>query len=142
MATSILQPESLLYVINSDKNIKSSMFTIKSRKTQKDFTFKLVKKTFHDKQYLHIYVEVNYMQFKYVGFYWEGKIYRSHKEVTSISAKVASWLFRQLQKQKMQELKQNVELFHLGKCLCCGRTLTDAESIEAGIGPKCRQLVA
>ena len=26
---------------------------------------------------------------------------------------------------------------HEGKCLCCGRTLTDSDSIQRGIGPVC-----
>jgi len=35
-------------------------------------------------------------------------------------------------------LNQSVDIFHLGKCLKCGKTLTDSNSIEVGFGPVCR----
>jgi hypothetical protein len=31
-----------------------------------------------------------------------------------------------------------VEVMHTGNCLVCGKTLTDAKSIEFGLGPICR----
>jgi hypothetical protein len=34
-------------------------------------------------------------------------------------------------------LDNQIDMFHLGKCLACGRPLTDAESIKAGLGPVC-----
>lgn len=35
------------------------------------------------------------------------------------------------------ELLDNVEFWHVGRCCRCGRTLTVPESIASGIGPEC-----
>lgn len=34
-----------------------------------------------------------------------------------------------------------IRLQHAGRCCCCGRELTNPESIDLGIGPECREKV-
>jgi hypothetical protein len=50
--------------------------------------------------------------------------------------KVVRWALAQV--VKGNELPAGYTIQHEGKCCRCGRTLTDPESIEAGIGPICR----
>ena len=45
---------------------------------------------------------------------------------------------RKIEQGKFDLLNDNIEFFHLGKCLRCGKTLTDQESINIGLGPVCR----
>jgi len=35
-----------------------------------------------------------------------------------------------------------IEIWHEGKCMKCGRKLTDPASIEAGVGPECQRMVS
>jgi hypothetical protein len=38
-----------------------------------------------------------------------------------------------------RDLPENIEFYHLGRCGRCGRKLTDPESINRGLGPKCSE---
>ena len=128
----------LLQNLFADKNVKGGAFTVRSRKTGKDYTFKMSTNVFNEKPYLHVKVETNYMEFQYLGFFSNGKLIRKGVEVESPSATAAAWILRQLEQKQFARIDELVEVFHLGKCLRCGKTLTDANSIEAGFGPYCR----
>jgi hypothetical protein len=39
--------------------------------------------------------------------------------------------------EKPPRLAADLDIYHEGKCGCCGRPLTNPESIETGIGPVC-----
>lgn len=54
------------------------------------------------------------------------------------SAKAFAWFWRATEAGHVPE---SVEVWHEGKCGRCGRKLTVPESIEAGIGPECAQLM-
>lgn len=137
-----MDPEMLVKFIDEDgKTLSGAPFTVRSKKTQKDFTFKVKQSTFMGKPYLHIFVETQYLNFKYLGMFADGNIVRKvdgkRKPVDSPSAQAIAWVFRQIKSMKAKILKDNIEVFHIGKCLKCGRTLTDATSIETGFGPVC-----
>ena len=126
-------------ILGSDKQHKGGAFTVRSKKTGKDFTFKVTSSPYNGNVYHHVKVETQYMEFQYLGFLSNnGKIIRKGQEVASPSAVAASWVLSKIQTQDFTSLDRQVDLFHLGKCICCGRVLTDATSIELGIGPKCR----
>jgi len=40
--------------------------------------------------------------------------------------------------RKYQEYAPYLTIYHANKCCCCGRELTEPESVELGIGPICR----
>jgi hypothetical protein len=42
-----------------------------------------------------------------------------------------------INKLKLKNLPDFIEVWHEGKCGKCGRTLTVPSSIESGIGPEC-----
>jgi hypothetical protein len=54
--------------------------------------------------------------------------------------KVAEWALRQVWNNR--ELSGGTKISHAGKCGCCGRKLTNPESLETGIGPECRKRFA
>lgn len=86
----------------------------------------------------------NETSFAYVGILnpTSGEIYLTPKSRygnDSQVVKVLRWMTSFLFQNKA--LPAVVELRHCGKCGRCGRKLTVPESIEAGVGPECRELM-
>jgi len=135
----LINPEDLQFLFR-EKNNNGGEFTVKSLKTGKDYTFKVSRKEFNDKWYTHVKVEVEYDNFKRLGTFYpsKGKIYHKGSEIKTPAAEAAAWLLRQIHGKKYSLVKDNVEIMHTGSCLVCGKKLTDAESIDRGIGPICR----
>jgi hypothetical protein len=77
------------------------------------------------------------LKFKHLGYYKDGNVIKSGSIVESDTAKGISWLLRQIESGNTHRLNEQAEVFHTGKCLKCGRELTDAHSIETGLGPIC-----
>ena len=59
---------------------------------------------------------------------------KSSLSYDSIAAKTVIFLLDRL---KTNTLPVNLEIWHEGRCGCCGRLLTTPESILVGIGPNC-----
>ena len=137
-----ISSEALKSVLVSTKketsNLKGGSFTIKSNATGKDFTFRIVTKPYKGRTYTHVYVETQYLNFKHLGTYFKGKIYKNSKAVTSDSAKAIAFVMAKVEKGAFSWLDNNITVYHLGKCLKCGRALTDAQSIEVGLGSVCQ----
>lgn len=78
--------------------------------------------------------------YRYLGTIFPDNVYRHGKKSTvspeASSSKAFGWLIRQLTSNT--PLPANVEVCHCGYCGACGRLLTVPESIETGLGPKCR----
>lgn len=53
--------------------------------------------------------------------------------------RVVKWALDHVWKQ--QPLPQGYLMRHVGKCACCGRSLTTPESLDCGIGPECRKRI-
>jgi len=140
-----ISAEHLSNMIDTEgKKLNGAPFTVKSKKTGKDYTFKVSQVPFNGHNYIHIKTEREYLNFNYTGYFRDGNIVRKNKEtnktevVNTPAAEAAAWLLRQLKEKKFGNLSASVEIYHLGKCLKCGKTLTDSESIEIGFGPICR----
>lgn len=134
-----LSPENLL-TFTKERSFKGSPFSVKSKRTGKDYTFKVSKTMFKGQLYTHVYVEQEYLKFKHIGVYQDGGVFKKGTEVLTPSSKAIAWLIKQVYNGNVERITQNVEVFHLGKCLCCGRALSDVDSIERGFGPICRKL--
>lgn len=129
---------SIVELLKSEKK-SSSIVTIKSKKTGKDFTFKIVRKIHKEKLYTHIYVETGYLEFRYLGFYDGQNIIRQHQIQENLSSKSISWCLNHLKsEEEIKKLEMLTTWYHTGHCIKCNKILTDAKSIELGIGPKCR----
>ena len=53
--------------------------------------------------------------------------------------KVMAWIWKHL--IKAEWLDKNVNIYHTGKCVRCGRQLTTPESVITGIGPECLKII-
>lgn len=125
-------------VLNNDKNNSGADFTLKSLATGKDYTYKIARKEFKGKFYTHVSVEVGYLQFQYLGTYFGGAVRRKGAPITTPSAQAIAYVLGKVEEKKFAFLDEKMDLMHKGACLVCGRALTDAQSIETGLGPVCR----
>lgn len=123
--------------LSSEKNNNGAEFTIKSKKTGKDYTYRISRSEFNGNWYTHIKVETEYLKFKRVGTYFNGKIFNKKSIVDTPSAIAIAFVLDKVERKDFSYLDNNIELMHTGKCLCCGKKLTDAISIERGLGPVC-----
>jgi hypothetical protein len=128
----------LASVLNSEKNNSGADFTLKSIATGKDYTYKIARKEFKGNFYTHISVEVGYLSFEYIGTYFKGAIRRKGAQITTPSAQAIAFVLDRVESEQFAFLDAKMDLMHKGSCLVCGRTLTDANSIESGLGPICR----
>lgn len=117
---------------------KGGAFTVRSNDTGKDYTFKISRSEFKGRTYTHVFVEQEYLKFRHIGCFHTGGIFKGATLIETPAAIAASWLLRHVVYGNFEYLDRKVAIFHLGKCLRCGKTLTDATSIEAGLGPICR----
>ena len=125
-------------VLQAEKNNNGAAFTVRSKPTGKDFTFKINRSEFNGKFYTHVKVEQGYMNFTYLCSYYNGMITKKRQPVKTPAALAIAWVLKMIESQKFSLLKEQVEFMHLGNCLRCGRVLTDADSIQIGLGPVCR----
>jgi len=113
-----------------------AVFSLKSQKTGKHFTYKIKKKE-----------DIYYVVFLGGQSNWHyiGHINRQGK--FDKDKKVPAYLYRHDAFAAFVWLKdivdkgrlpQDAELYHTGKCGMCGRKLTDPISVQEGFGPECR----
>lgn len=139
-----MKPEMLKFVLAAEKNNDGASFTVVSKKTGKDFTYKISRSSFAGKFYTHVYIEQNYLEFKRLGSYFRGLIWAKNENgknmpVKTLAADSIAYILQKVEEQKFDLLDSQIEILHLGNCLRCGATLTDAKSIEIGLGPVCRK---
>lgn len=115
----------------------NALFTIKSNVTGNYYTYRVRRSTKKPNIYI-IYLQAQ--QSTYCGYF---SIY--NKSISYYRPKEKS-TFDQYSKQiiallwtvkNSTKLSGKVDVFHEGRCACCGRKLTDPTSIERGIGPDC-----
>ena len=118
-------------------------FTLESKVSGQHYTFEISKREFGDKEFWFAAVMSNGDQYNYLGKliskYTLQFTAKSRMTADAPAVKALCWFLRALQKGSIPD---SVIVYHSGKCGCCGRELTDPESIRCGIGPVCREKVA
>ncbi len=119
------------------KEVKASgIFTLRSNKTGKEFTYNIQR--FKSKKYQNyltkISIETGYLNFRVIGYYSKGLITIGGSPNLGIGAQAIQYTLRKVENNL--PLKE-VTVYHSGNCLKCGKTLTDTQSIERGLGQKC-----
>jgi len=135
--SNIINPFAILSVLRKEKNNSGAAFTIKSLKSGKDYTYKISRSQFKNKWYTHIKVETGYLEFIRLGTYYNGVITHKNKPVSTPAALAIAFVLNKCETGDFDFLNKWVEVMHLGKCISCGRTLTDANSISRGLGDVC-----
>lgn len=113
-------------------------FTLVSQKTGKRYTFRVAKAKDGEMFFASLLVgQNNEADYEYLGFIKGdlGALVAGRKGNPSHPAfKALDWTLRKLAADDMPE---QLEFWHEGRCARCGRALTDPASIEAGFGPEC-----
>ena len=133
-----VKPEALAEVLKSEKNNKGGRFTVKSKSTGKDFTYQISRSQFKNKWYTQVFIETQYLSFKHLGVFKNEGIFKAGAPVTTPSAMGIAWLLKNVERGRVAAIASQADIYHTGKCLKCGKELTDAVSIEVGLGPVCR----
>lgn len=119
----------------------NSVFTLKSNKTGKHFTFK-ARRPSPDKP---VFVSVlsgpdNTSDYSYLGFIGTDGRFRTSKGskigTEADSYKAFNWFW-----DRANNLPKVLEFIPSGKCCRCGRELTTPDSVAKGIGPECEKHV-
>lgn len=119
----------------------NATFTITSRRTGTRFTFKVRKPSDEAPHFVSLMNGPdNENSYCFMGTIFNGRDYRMGRKsritAEAPSAKAFAWLWAN---RNDPTLTDKIEFRHAGKCCCCGRLLTEPESIDRGIGPICAQ---
>lgn len=132
-----ISSKALEFVITNEKKNSGADFTIKSIATGKDYTYQISRKQFKGTWYTHISVEMGYLNFVYLGSYFKGSIYKKGSKVETPSALAIAFVLQAVEMKRFDYLDSKMDIMHKGECILCGAVLTDAVSIETGLGPVC-----
>lgn len=117
----------------------SAIFTIRVGDRER-FTYRVKKPSSDTPHFVSVlFGPDNSRNYKFIGTIFDGETFRINKKPGAFSADTVSvalfeMVFAGLVKN---EIPQGVEIWHAGRCGCCGKPLTDPDSIAAGIGPVC-----
>ena len=145
MENTVINPLALTKLsqyIKDEKKIKSTI-VVKSKRTGKDITFQSKSVKTDDWGYtVFIGYETGYDTYTQCALYSarSGVVKPFKKFQNSQSAYVqgAVWLLDKIVKNDVSTMLKVGEYHHTGRCIKCGRKLTDLESIRYGMGPNCR----
>lgn len=117
----------------------NSVFTLRSAKTGKRFTYKVTKAKDRNGLYFAKVLKGtdNENDYIYLGILTSAGLRltpASHLTKESTCIKAIDYFM-----QHLSNIPKSLEVYHEGRCCCCGRRLTTPESIEAGVGPECRK---
>lgn len=115
-----------------------AVFTV-SNNSGDQFTFK-IKKSKNGETFFANVLSGGYDSYTYMGVIDKNtlQIYKGNKGIDSNakSVKVIEWAVKCIKNQKPLPIGYAIQ--HAGTCGKCGKELTDAQSIEIGLGPVCR----
>jgi hypothetical protein len=117
-------------------------FTVRSATSGKHWTFRIKRKKDSDIYFVSLLTGSNNDEdYSYLGYLksYAGDISyntspKSCRKREDAAHSVIQFLLNSLE---AATLHPKFELYHEGKCARCGRTLTDPNSIERGLGPEC-----
>jgi hypothetical protein len=115
-------------------------FTLESKVSGQHYTFEISRKEFGGKEFWFAAVMTNGDQYTYIGqvVNQTGIKFTNKSRLTpeATAVKALCWFLRAL---AVGNIPDTVTVYHSGRCGCCGRELTDPESVRCGIGPVCRE---
>ena len=122
----------------------NATFTIVSKKTGQRFTYKVVQREDNAPFFVSVLTgSDNENSYTYMGCIFQRNTFRTTRAskigTTAPSYIAFNWFFGKMMAGIMSE---DLEVWHSGKCGCCGRKLTTPESCSSGLGPVCSGKVA
>lgn len=129
--------ESLATVVTRQKRNKGGPFTLTSAVSGVGYTFIIDRTPYSNTWFTHIHVEMALGHFLYLGTYFKGAIKRYGSSNNTDAAIAICYVLKKIEENKFNLLSEQLIIKHLGKCLVCGKPLTEASSVETGMGPIC-----
>lgn len=119
-------------------DIKCKIVVI-SKNTGTDNTYYITGRNYKDNYFINIAYETDYNSFDNCAFYLNDKTFmlNRYKHTSSLIIRGAYWLLDMIMTNKLDFILEKCILKHTNNCLICNRELTDAESVERGIGKTC-----
>lgn len=131
-----LKPEDVKRFVLAGK----AFVTLKSGKTGKQFTYKIVKSNKDPNVYSIRLREFEKFAYRYIGSYYRDtnklKFAKQYHlipiEVCPPYVRAIKFLF-----ERIDNIPEQLMVFHNGRCGRCGRPLTNEESMKTGFGAEC-----
>ena len=123
----------------------NATITLVSLKTDKRYTFRIRKPNDETPHFVSVlFGPDNTEDYQFLGsLFNQGQTYRHGRRSTVYEGDIRVLAWNYMWDRVLQgRLPANLEVWHEGKCGRCGRALTVPESIERGIGPVCKTLMA
>ena len=114
----------------------NALITLQSAKTGAHYTYRVRKAEDGNIHFVSLLTgNDNTSDYTYIGILTrQGFRITGKSRLTAASTPVRAFDFFT---KRIDNIPQDLKVYHEGKCCRCGRTLTTPESIEAGIGPEC-----
>ena len=119
--------------------------TLESGTSGRHFTYRIKRHDEQDVYFVHLLRGPdNESDYRYIGAYYPNRNYfhvakmwqAIKKDMYPPSVRAIQFMF-----DTLNNVHDNLHVYHEGKCGKCGRTLTTPESIRAGYGPECMKVV-
>lgn len=125
------------------ENPIKSFIVVRSKKTGKDVTFRL--KSVNNKEWgysVFIGFEQGYDTYTNCAVYSKRRnkvsVFKKYLDSDSVMVKASVWVLNKIVIKDLQTLFNVADYYHTGRCVKCGKKLTDLTSIMAGMGSYCR----
>lgn len=115
--------------------VGKSTVTFMNRTTENRFTFRV--KMAKDSNLFFVSLLRNTDKYEYLGTVVEGVYTHGRKSTISVDSQSTRVFQYVINKLKLGNLPDTIEIWHEGTCGKCGRPLTVPSSIASGIGPEC-----
>ncbi len=127
----------------------NAYFTLRSKVTGVRYTYRVyMSKKARARGELIYYVNMLYgrdnnSDYKYIGGIYSDAGFKHDARNSTLTKEAPSviafdWFWRRVIKDKNEKACELIEVWHAGRCMRCGKLLTDPISISAGMGPDCR----
>jgi hypothetical protein len=121
-----------------------AIVTLRNSNTGNRFTYKITKSKGNNPVYfINVFTgteNTNKFHYTFIGTVFQQKDFKySPKSQMPANAKPITIITLFFNFLHNNTLPKDVEVWHEGKCGCCGRSLTVPESLLSGIGPECNK---
>jgi hypothetical protein len=117
----------------------NARLTLVSKKTGARFTYRIRHPKSDGPHFVSLLTGAdNESDFQYMGCIFPGNVFRTTAKTRmgddAPSVRAFTWAWAAITRGSLPE---SLEVWHEGRCGCCGRALTVPESIASGLGPVC-----
>ena len=118
----------------------NATITLESVKTRNKYTYKINKKDDNRGDLWFVKLMLNPNKFEYIGFFKDNLEFKTSSK-SKVREDSKSFLAIKFLLNRIDNIPENLNIYHSCKCGRCGRILTNPESIKNGIGHECHKKI-